>query len=407
LYSWINPLRLLLGMAVRDLWHDRKVSLCVAASLVAVIAPLLLLFGLKHGVVSQLQDELLKDPRNLEVKMLSSGNFDDNWIDSLRQQPQTGFAIGQTRSLNTQADLFVGMQHFVEGAEVIPTALGDPLLGATQVALQPGQTLLSARAAQSLGVRPGDSIRLRVARRLEGENERGELTLQVAAVLDPASFPRAAAFVTPPLLLALERFRDGYQVRELGLSTGRSDAELTTRYARARVYAKDIEQVADLERWLNAQHIETASRLADIDNVKAINHVLGLIFSVIAGAALLGCVASLIGAFLANIDRKRKSLAVLRLLGFRRRSVAAFVIIQALLLSLGGYVGGLLFYGIGSQLFDHLLGSARSTGAFVCHITFEHGVIALLLSLLVAALVATIGALRAISIQPAESLREL
>jgi putative ABC transport system permease protein len=394
-------------MAVQDLWHDRKVSLCVAASLVAVIAPLLLLFGLKHGVVSQLQDELLKDPRNLEVKMLSSGNFDDHWIDSLRQQPQTGFAIGQTRSLNTQADLFVGMQHFAEGAEIIPTALGDPLLGATQVALQPGQTLLSARAAQSLGVKAGDSLRLRVARKLDGANERGELSLQVAAVLDPAVFPRAAAFVTPPVLLAMERFRDGYQVRELGLSTGRSDAGLTTRYARARVYAKDIDQVAELERWLNAQHIETASRLADIDNVKAINHVLGLIFSVIAGAALVGCIASLIGAFLANIDRKRKSLAVLRLLGFRRRSVAAFVIIQALLLSLSGYVGGVLFYAIGSQAFDHLLGSAQSTGAFVCHITFGHGVIALLLSLLVAALVATIGALRAISIQPAESLREL
>lgn len=405
--AWIDRTGLLLRMAVQDLWHDRKVSLCVAASLVAVIAPLLLLFGLKHGVVSQLQDELLKDPRNLEVKMLSSGNFDPQWIDSLRQQPQTGFAIGQTRSLNTQADLVVGLQHFVEGAEVIPTGLGDPLLGGAQVALQPGQAVLSARAAQGLAIKAGDSFRLRVARKLDGETERGELTLQVAAVLDPATFPRAAAFVTPPLLLALERFRDGYQVAELGLSTGRSDAGLTTRYARARVYAKDIDQVADLERWLNAQHIETVSRLADIDNVKAINHVLGLIFSVIAGAALVGCVASLIGAFLANIDRKRKSLAVLRLLGFRRRSVAAFVIIQALLLSLSGYAGGLLFYGIGSAVFDRLLGSSQSTGAFVCHITLTHGLVALLLSLLVAALVATVGALRAISIQPAESLREL
>lgn len=404
---WIERSGLLLGMAVQDLWHDRKVSLCVAASLVAVIAPLLLLFGLKHGVVSQLQDELLKDPRNLEVKMLSSGNFDPQWIDSLRQQPQTGFAIGQTRSLNTQADLVAGLQHFVEGAEVIPTGLGDPLLGGAQVALQPGQAVLSARAAQSLAVKAGDSFRLRVARKLDGETERGELTLQVAAVLDPATFPRAAAFVTPPLLLALERFRDGYRVDELGLITGRSDAGLTTRYARARVYAKDIDQVAELERWLNAQHIETVSRLADIDNVKAINHVLGLIFSVIAGAALMGCVASLIGAFLANIDRKRKSLAVLRLLGFRRRSVGTFVIIQALLLSLSGYAGGLLFYGIGSAVFDRLLGSSQSTGAFVCHITLTHGLVALLLSLLVAALVATVGALRAISIQPAESLREL
>ena len=31
-------LRLLIELAARDLWHDRKVSLCIVASLVAVIA---------------------------------------------------------------------------------------------------------------------------------------------------------------------------------------------------------------------------------------------------------------------------------------------------------------------------------------------------------------------------------
>ncbi len=127
----------------------------------------------------------------------------------------------------------------------------------------------------------------------------------------------------------------------------------------------------------------------------------GLIFGVIAAAALIGCVASMVGAFLANIDRKRKSLAVLRLLGFKRGAVGGFVVLQALLLSLAGYLGGLLFYGIGSQVFDALLGSSQATGTFVCHITFWHGLGALLLTFVVAALVAVIGALRAINIQPA------
>ena len=54
------------------------------ATLVAVIAPLLLLLGLKHGVVSSMQDELARDPRNLEIRMLSSGSYDRrgwmNWL---------------------------------------------------------------------------------------------------------------------------------------------------------------------------------------------------------------------------------------------------------------------------------------------------------------------------------------
>ena len=395
------------SLALQDLWHDRKVSLCIAASLVAVIAPLLLLFGLKHGVVSQLQDELLRDPRNLEVKMLSNGNYDAAWIERLRLRPETGFALGQTRSLNTQADLLIGMQRFVEGAEIIATEPGDPQLILASLNPVGNQVILSASAAQRLQAKAGDSVQLRALRRLEGVNERGEMTLTVLAVLDGARFGRAAGFVAPPLLLDLERFRDGYQVSEFGVTTGKPQGNLQPLYARARVYARDIDQVAPLEHWLNEQHIETSSRLADIDNVKAINHVLGLIFGVIAIAALIGCVASMVGAFLANIDRKRKSLAVLRLLGFKRRSIGGFVVLQALVLSLAGYVGGLGFYTVGSHLFDSLLGSSQATGTFVCHITVWHGVAALLLTFLVAALVAMIGALRAINIQPAESLREL
>lgn len=404
---WTDRLRLLGSLALQDLWHDRKVSLCIAASLVAVIAPLLLLFGLKHGVVSQLQDELLRDPRNLEVKMLSNGNYDTAWIERLRLRPETGFALGQTRSLNTQADLLIGMQRFVEGAEIIATEPGDPQLNLVPLNPVGNQVILSARAAQRLQAKVGDSVQLRALRRLEGVNERGEMTLTVLAVLDGARFGRAAGFVAPPLLLDLERFRDGYQVSAFGVITGKPLGNLQPLYARARVYARDIDQVAPLEHWLNEQHIETSSRLADIDNVKAINHVLGLIFGVIAVAALIGCVASMVGAFLANIDRKRKSLAVLRLLGFKRRAVGGFVVLQALVLSLAGYVGGLGFYAVGSHLFDYLLGSSQATGTFVCHITVWHGFAALLLTFLVAALVAVIGALRAINIQPAESLREL
>ncbi|MBK5398628.1 ABC transporter permease [Pseudomonas sp. TH39(2020)] len=404
---WTDRLRLLGSLALQDLWHDRKVSLCIAASLVAVIAPLLLLFGLKHGVVSQLQDELLRDPRNLEVKMLSNGNYDTAWIERLRLRPETGFALGQTRSLNTQADLLIGMQRFVEGAEIIATEPGDPQLDLASLTPVGNQVILSASAAQRLQAKVGDSVQLRALRRLEGVNERGEMTLTVLAVLDGARFGRAAGFVAPPLLLDLERFRDGYQVSAFGVITGKPLGDLQPLYARARVYARDIDQVAPLERWLNEQHIETSSRLADIDNVKAINHVLGLIFGVIAVAALIGCVASMVGAFLANIDRKRKSLAVLRLLGFKRRAVGGFVVLQALVLSLAGYVGGLGFYAVGSHLFDYLLGSSQATGTFVCHITVWHGLAALLLTFLVAALVAVIGALRAINIQPAESLREL
>ncbi|MFP3423136.1 hypothetical protein R0K19_27615, partial [Bacillus sp. SIMBA_161] len=66
--------------------------------------------------------------RNLEIRMISSGRYDADWLERLRNRSEVGFAIGMTRSLNTQADLVRDRRHFVDNAEIIPTAAGDPLL---------------------------------------------------------------------------------------------------------------------------------------------------------------------------------------------------------------------------------------------------------------------------------------
>lgn len=398
---------LLVRLALRDLWHDRKVSFCIAASLVAVIAPLLLLFGLKHGVVNQLQEDLLSDPRNLEIRMLASGNYSNDWIADLQQMPGVGFAIGQTRSLNTQADLLVDNRRFVENAEVIPTAAADPLINNALSDLQEGQVILSHSAAQRLQVGAGESIRLRASRKLDEVNERGALTLQVMAILDAARFSRPAVFVNLPLLITLEQFRDGIKSPEFGLNTGSDSAGKPTTFSKVRLYAKTVDDVAPISAWLAEQHIDSSSRLAEIDNVKAINQVLTLIFAVIALTALVGCIASLIGAFLANIDRKRKDLAVLRLLGFTNLTIALYVIVQALMITVLAYIVGLALYGLASSVFNQLLVNHQSTSGFASEITLMHAALALALSVVIAVFVSCIGALRAIRIQPAESLREL
>ena len=52
------------GMALRDYWHERALSLCAVLALATVLAPLLILFGVRNGVISNLQERLLQDPRN-------------------------------------------------------------------------------------------------------------------------------------------------------------------------------------------------------------------------------------------------------------------------------------------------------------------------------------------------------
>ena len=305
--------------------------------------------------MNQLQNDLANDPRNLEIRMLSSGSYDQHWITQLRQRPDVGFAIGQTRSLNTLTDLQTDSTHFIENAEVIPTEAGDPLLG-TQVLHHDHE----------------------VSRMLDERREWGRKRVTVVGILPATYFNRPAIFTRPALLMALEHFRDGYAVTALGVASGAQLNGNAPRYARARLYARDIDHVASLERDLRAQRIETTS----------------------------GCIASLIGSFIANVDRKRKHIAVLRLLGFTRPAVGVYVISQGALLSLMAYIGGFGIYFLASQIFNRALSTSQATGQMICKITPLHGLIALLLTLVVATLVAGIGAWRAIHIEPAQSLRE-
>ena len=135
--------------------------------------------------------------------------------------------------------------------------------------------------------------------------------------------------------------------------------------------------------------------------------MLGLIFAVIAWTAVIGCVASLAGAFLANIDRKRKDLALLRLLGFQRSAAGAYVMVQAALLTCLAFALGYAAYLVGSHVFNTALGANLADDGFVCKLENIHILLAFASALLIAIVVAAVGGFRAIHIQPAESLRDL
>lgn len=402
-----NPrVSLLTVLAWRDLLHDRKVALCIIFSLTSVIAPLLLLFGLKNGIITQLHEQLLNDPRNLEVRMVGNGNYSVDWVEQLAQHKEVQFIIPLTRSLNTQADLVVNSQHFVSNAEIIPTSKGDPLLANVVIPIAEDTLVLSASAAEKLKVNKGDKLHLMLSRKLDGVSERAKRTFTVIDIIGDSQFSRPAAFVPLSVLMAMEDYRDGFQSPLFGITQGKQ-AKPRTQFAKARLYATNLDAITPLNTWFIQQHIEVITQKSQIDSVKAISYVLNVIFSVIVWVSLFGCIASLIGAFLANIDRKRKDMAVLLLLGFNQISVIFYVIIQALLLTCIAFVIGITLYGAGSLVFTSLLGTQLPDSAFVCQLAYTDMLIALSTALLIALCVAGIGAIRAVKIQPAESLREI
>ena len=87
-------------LAAADYGHERLLSLCAVLTLAAVLTPLLILYGVKFGVVQTLTDRLQNDPRTLEISPVGSGHFTPDYLAQLRQHPSVAFVLPRTRSIS-------------------------------------------------------------------------------------------------------------------------------------------------------------------------------------------------------------------------------------------------------------------------------------------------------------------
>ncbi len=63
-------------LAARDYRDEWQMSGFFVLALAAVLGPMMVLFGLKFGIISSMVDNLVEDPRNREVRPIGSGHFD-------------------------------------------------------------------------------------------------------------------------------------------------------------------------------------------------------------------------------------------------------------------------------------------------------------------------------------------
>src|SRR5690606_35225888 len=117
---------LIAGLAWQDYRKDARLSACSVLALVAVIAPLLVLFGLKFGLVSSLTERLQRDPGVREIIPLGGGRYSAAFIDDLLQRGDVAFAIPRTRQIAATADLLLPARGLGVTVEMLPTAEGDP-----------------------------------------------------------------------------------------------------------------------------------------------------------------------------------------------------------------------------------------------------------------------------------------
>jgi len=399
-------LRLVVELALRDFLHERVMSACFVLSLSAVLLPLLVLFGLKFGIIGNLLEPIKEDPRYLQILPAGSGSYGPEWFEAMAARADVAFIVPRTRAI--AATMRLRAQDTDTGriinVELIPSAAGDPVLNGLEPPQGYDAVALSMDAADKLGVSAGDTLEGILSRTLGGEQQTELLPLTVTAITSAAAFARDGMFVSHDLLVAVEDFRDGRAVGALGWS-GATAIDGPRYFAGFRLYARSIDDVAGLRDGLMKQGIDVRSRLADIELVQSLDRNLSVVFWIIAGIAAVGYGLAFGSSVWANIDRKRRDFGVLRLTGFRTRGIVWFPILQAMLTGVLGWLVAAIVYFVVQAALNSLFAD-NVGGESVCRLLPVHFITSLVLTLAAASIAAALGGRRLARLEPSLALRE-
>jgi putative ABC transport system permease protein len=397
-------------LGIADLRHEWLVALCQILALAAVLAPLLVLYGLKLGVVTGMLACLKDDPANREVRIVGNLALGPSDIEAVRARPEVAFLVPMTRSI--ARTLYFRLDRPGSGlveARLLPTAAGDPLLPPGRPALAQDEVAITPQLARRLGVEPGARLLGGNVRVLEdGRRQRLELPFTVAAILPEGRLGGAAALVDPAPLERLEAFLDGWALPDAGFPEGQPLAERPQLFENLRLYARSLEDVAPLVGFLEAppRRLDVRSEAAQIQGILDLDanlvRVFGLIVLVGGGGYLVSLAASLWG----NVVRKRRELGIIRLLGASNLALVAFPLAQAVVVAGLGGITALLLYGLVAGVINARFGGALCSALPVCTLPPAQATLALGATLVAASLAALAGGLQATRVEPTEGMRD-
>ena len=204
----------MLRLAVADFRHEWVLNLCMILALGAVIAPLLLLMGLKYGTISTLRDRLVEDPVNREIKPQETRDYRQTWFDGIKDHPDLGdrllFLVPSILRGHSSLSIEHPESSMKHSVDLIPTAAGDPLLLENNVDVPgPGEVVLSSSAANRLELERGNDVVLHVTRNMGAREEAVTEDARVIGVLPAYADPLESVYTVSEFTYDVERYRFG------------------------------------------------------------------------------------------------------------------------------------------------------------------------------------------------------
>ncbi len=397
---------MILKLALCSLRFDKIISICMVASLCAVIAPLLLLFSLRFGIISNLEHKLSSNPSNLEIRMMSGYRLDQQFFDELKNNPHIGFVMPLTRSLSVTANVsFNG--RIVQNLETLPTGDGDPIVREMGLdgELTKTEAYLSETTAQDLGLKVGDTFKFVISRITDNKTVNAVVPFTLKGIIKKELLPHKTILVNFDTLVYMEDFRDGFDPPVF--SDGSNPNIKRQTFAKARIYVKSLSDLEPVSRMLR-QNYSITDKLASVENLKAISKVLSFIFTTIALTSIAGGVMATIGLIFTNLSRLEKTFALLFLSGLSKSGVFLIVVIQNFILSVCAYLCSLGLFYAGMFTFNLYFKDLLGPETLVSILNVTHVITGGLLTVLICVLVSMVLCrFKVLNLKVADSLRNV
>ncbi|SDG04891.1 ABC transporter ATP-binding protein/permease [Desulfovibrio legallii] len=395
---------LLSRIAWQDFRHERALSLCAILAFAAALTPLLLLGGLRTGVITALAQRLLDNPAVLSVNPYSSQRYTEADIAALGTLPSVAFIVPLTRTLASSV-LIARQGRPPVTADVLPTAQGDPLL-ARYASVPTGEdAVITRELARALpGVAPGSPLTLHVTRRLEGRPQSVALTTRVHAILPDAADWKKRVYLPLALLLAMEQYRDGLAVPERGWA-GKPPTPAPRSFAGFRMYVDSLEAVIPIRDALKRRGIDAYTSAREVETLQNLRQALTLTALLVGGVTLAGMAFSLASLAVANVRRKALFFAQGALLGLTRRELLALPLLQMTFIALLAASCSLAFYFAAAALLNLAAAPWLEAGERACVLPGAHVCLLYGGALVLACLCGGAACRQLLSLQPAEVLR--
>ena len=397
---------MLFKLALKDLIFDKWMSICTTITICAIIAPLLLLYSLRFGIVNTMQQNIILDPDALRITFRTGAKLDKAFFDTMRANKNVSFVIEQTREISNNLVIAFKNKRINVNAEA--SGFGDPILLRSDLSSEFKEKglYISKAAALALSVDVGDSVTLQIARIANEERQIVRLPFSILGIIKAEYEKREAIYLPLNVIEAIEDYKSGFE--PFIISDGSKRNLNRDYYEKAIIYAKDIYSLESIVTYLESQGYDIKSKLYKVQDLKNIKATLDFIFLVIALASSFCAFLVLIGFITGSIRRKLKSIALMRLIGLSPFKIKLMIIMQNIILAFIGSLLALIFFKIGSYIFNYKFKINLGQDSLVSTLMPEHIAIAMLLSCsiaFIACLLSLKGLLKNFNV--ADKLREI